>query len=76
MASRVRPTYAHFPGGGPAGRTCRQCRYAFDNPAAGTPEERLPRCYRLRDLIGTALEDLAPVPLSSPACKYFAEETR
>lgn len=66
--SRSQVMYAHFPGGGPPDRTCRECRRFV-------PRERgIGGCGKAAEMAGLNVEEVHPIFASTRACKHFAHE--
>ncbi|ACI98514.1 hypothetical protein [Rhodospirillum centenum] len=61
--------FAHIPGMGPAGKTCRVCRHWNTD----SHKERV--CAKAAELSGKRLEDLTPVSGGTCACKYWEERS-
>jgi len=57
--------FAHIPGGGPKGTTCRECGLMRPiNSDKG-------RCLRAAQMRRVVLAKLDPVNLGTPSCKYY-----
>jgi hypothetical protein len=67
--SRSRIRYAHFPGQGPAGKTCRTCAHRYE--IAGSVSV----CRKAAELAGLSVEEVLPISRHGEACKYFQEAT-
>lgn len=59
--------YAHFPGDGPAGKTCVTCAHRYE--IAGSVSV----CRKAAELAGQSVEEVHPIHRHSDACKYFEE---
>ncbi len=71
----AKPTYAHFPGRGPAGRTCGDCAHCAGE--SWSPNGRPHRwCAKALKLAGRDPGDgraAGPLRHTTPSCRYFEE---
>ncbi|MCA1971821.1 MAG: hypothetical protein LDL44_03205 [Caenispirillum sp.] len=67
--NRPKTRFAHFPGGGPAGKSCGDC----DHRRPDRKKELI--CHKAAELAGLRPEDCQPVAGSTRACKYFIPTT-
>jgi hypothetical protein len=69
------PGMAHFAGTGPSGATCGGCVHWDKRDERSLIGKHKPRrCDKFRQLMQGM--DGAPIPASTPACKYYAGAVR
>lgn len=62
--------YAHFPGTGPDGKHCRQCKF-FDGRELKNGKGHKGVCLKYTQLV--EVKGNPPKIMSAPACRYFEE---
>lgn len=65
-----KPTYAHFPGGGPSGATCMTCEHRGAKEHQGRSIHWCGKAARFTDTKPSQMGRLNP---HSAACKYWEE---
>jgi hypothetical protein len=70
--NKVTFTFAHFPGGGPAGERCGGCRNFSPKSGKFAPGKEKFFCRKAQEFAATKRETEA-IPRDSAACKYFVK---
>jgi hypothetical protein len=74
MSTKNTATFAYFPGSGPAGKVCGQCRHLRQKHSdKGTEMKGKFFCDKARAFINVTYETKA-IPRDAAACKYFEEK--